>query len=87
VIVTTGCTEEDDDSDAAISGEKSKSMLNAGADLTLDCWLKITPLLESFFFAFDSSTGVFYLLCSLKVEWLGILNTTARCTLEELLCR
>ena len=62
-------------------------MSNAGADLTIDCWLKIMSLFESFFLVFDSSTGVFDLLCPLKVEWLGILNPTTRCTLEGLVCR
>lgn len=60
-------------------------MLNAGTDLTIDCWLKIMSLLESFFLVFDCSTRVFDLLWSLKVEWLGILNPSTCCTLEGLI--
>ena len=62
-------------------------MSNNGVDLTIDCWLRIMSLLESFFLILDGITGVFDSLQSLKVEWLGILNPTTLCTLEGLVCR
>ena len=62
-------------------------MSNTGVDLTIDCWLRIMSLLESFFLVFDGITGVFDSLQSLKVEWLGILNPTTRCCLEGLVWR
>ena len=60
MIATGSCTGEGDSSDEVMS------MLNAGAALTIDCWLKIMSSLDSLFLLFDSSAGVFYCSCSLN---------------------